>query len=94
MRAIVETVCKDRNAKGRSLELQIDDLVTQGVMTKDGAGILHSLRLMGNAAAHEVKPHRAEDLRVAMDVVEHVLVGVYLIPKRAAKLPRRTSKGP
>jgi hypothetical protein len=89
IRAIVETVCHDRGAIGANLEKRIDDLVDQGVMTKDGAEILHSLRIMGNAAAHEVKPHSVDDLNTAFDVIEYVLTGVYILPAKAEKLPRR-----
>jgi hypothetical protein len=92
LRAIVETVCKDRKAKGGNLEKKIDDLVTQNVLTPSGAEILHSLRLMGNDAAHEVSPHDAKALAVAMDVLEHTLRGVYVIPAHAAALPKRTRK--
>jgi len=46
---------------------------------------------MGNAAAHEVKPHSAEDLAVGLDVVEYVLNGVYLLPKLASNLPKRSA---
>ena len=57
IRAIVEAVCKDRGATGHNLEKRIDDLVTKKIVTEDGAKILHSLRFMGNDAAHEVKAH-------------------------------------
>jgi hypothetical protein len=53
IRALVETVCKERNTAAGSLENRIDALVIQGVLTKPGAEILHSLRIMGNQAAHE-----------------------------------------
>jgi len=89
IRALVEAVCKERQAKGKSLSERIDDLVTQGVLTQDGAEILHSLRLMGNEAAHEVKPHSESDLNVAFDVIEHLLNGVYVLPKVASRLPKR-----
>lgn len=89
LRALVETVCKEREAEGKNLEQRIDNLVAQGVLTLDGAEFLHSLRIMGNQAAHEVKPHPVADLNLAFDVIEHVLTGVYLIPNRAAQLPQR-----
>lgn len=89
IRALVETMCKERGANGRSLEKKLDNLVDQGVLTKAGAEILHSLRIMGNDAAHEVKPHKIGDLSTAMDVIEHALQGIYILPKRAAKLPKR-----
>lgn len=91
VRALVEAVCKERNAKGKNLSVseKIDNLVAQGVLTQDGAEILHSLRLMGNEAAHEVKPHSEDDLNVAFDVIEHLLSGVYILPKVADRLPKR-----
>lgn len=89
IRVLVEVVCNERNTKGRSLSDMIDDLVAQGVLTQDGAEILHSLRLMGNAAAHEVVPHSANDLSIAFDVIEHLLTGVYILPHMADRLPKR-----
>lgn len=89
IRALVETMCKDRDAGGRDLEKRIDDLVAQGAVARGGADILHGLRIMGNQAAHEVRPHTAEDLNVALDVIEHALLGIYVLPRQAARLPRR-----
>lgn len=91
LRALVEAVCKERNASGGNLERRIDNLVTQGVLTADGANILHSLRLIGNKAAHEAAPPKEADLLLALDVVEHLLNSVYLLPKQAASLLQRGS---
>jgi len=85
IRAVVETVAKDRGAKGKDLERRIDHLVELKVLTEDGAKILHRLRTLGNKAAHEVKAHRADELALAMDVVDHLLAAVYTLPKRAAR---------
>lgn len=83
IRAIVETVCKDKLATGGDLFNKINDLVTQGVLTKDGADILHKLRTLGNEAAHEVKPHDNVQLGLAFDVIDHLLQGVYILPYHA-----------
>ena len=83
IRALVETICKDRNAPGGNLAQKIDGLVTLGVLPPDGATTLHKLRTLGNNAAHEVKPHKPEQLKLAIDVCEHLLKGVYLIPHYA-----------
>jgi hypothetical protein len=83
IRAIIETVCKDKKATGRDLNDRINDLVGQGVLTTEGAEILHKLRVLGNAAAHEVKPHSSTQLGLAFDVVEHLLQGVYILPHHA-----------
>ena len=88
VRAIVETICKHQGLTQGNLETKIDGLATTGVITTAGAEILHSLRFMGNVAAHEVKAHKTEELGTAMDVVEHLLLGVYVLPGRAKKLPK------
>jgi hypothetical protein len=93
IRALIEAVCKEKAAQGKNLEDKIDSLVTIGVLTKDGADILHSLRILGNLAAHEIKPHSEQTLSIAMDVVEHLLIGVYILPKVAANLPKRKDSG-
>jgi len=92
IRALVESVCNERGAKGRNLEARIDDMVTKGFVTKDGAEILHSTRLMGNTAAHEVKAHRQPLLEDAIEIVEHMLSTVYIIPQKAEGLPKRQPK--
>lgn len=86
IRAIVETVCKHEKATGRNLEKRIDKLGEKGIVTPAGAEVLHGLRFMGNAAAHEVRAHTQEELKIAMEVVENLLKGVYVIPKRAQRL--------
>ena len=85
IRALIEAVCRDQNAAGNDLFTKIDDLVAQKALTKDGADILHKLRVLGNKAVHEVKPHSDEQLSLAMDVVEHLIQGVYLLPIQAKR---------
>jgi hypothetical protein len=93
VRALVEAVCKEESAAGSNLENKIDNLVTKGVLTKNGAEILHGLRILGNVAAHEVKPHSERTLSLAMDVVEHLLTDVYILPAATEKLPKRDTTG-
>ncbi len=83
IRALIETICKDRKAKGSNLFEKISDLVNIGVLAAEGESILHTLRTLGNDAAHEVKPHSTKKLSLALDVCEHLLQGVYLLPHHA-----------
>jgi len=85
IRALIETISKERNASGKDLMEKINDLVVQGVLTKDGADIFHKLRVLGNKAAHEVKPHSRDQLNLALDVVEHLLQGVYILLHHAKR---------
>jgi hypothetical protein len=83
LRALVETVCKERSAAGKNLLQRIDNLAEQHVLTPTGAAILHKIRTLGNAAAHEVKPHTERQLALAINVVEHLLKDIYILPKLA-----------
>jgi hypothetical protein len=83
IRALIEATTKERRAGSGRLVDKINDLVVQGVLTREGADILHKLRTLGNEAAHEVKPHSTDQLSLAMDVIEHLLQGVYILPHHA-----------
>lgn len=83
LRSLVEAVCEEREAKGADLFKRIDNLIEQRVLTPAGAAILHKIRALGNAAAHEAKPHSERQLALAMDIVEHLLKDVYILPKQA-----------
>lgn len=82
LRALVESVCKEKSVNGANLKEKIDQLAKIGVLNSSQQKILHLIRALGNKAAHEVKPHSAEQLALAMDVVEHLLDGVYVMPKK------------
>jgi len=86
IRVIVETVCRDKNAAGDTLQAKINNLVELGVLTKEGAEILHQTRLYGNDAAHEANPISERNLGLLMDITENLLTNVYILPKRAAVL--------
>lgn len=87
IRAIVEATCHDQQAAGHTLEKKIDDLVHQSLLTQKGAEILHGLRLIGNDAAHQIKPPTKEQVAAAMKVIDHLLIGAYVIPNEAKVLP-------
>lgn len=82
LRALVETVCKDNNAEGKGLASQINDLVAKQLLTPRDAMVLHKVRSLGNASAHEVKPHTPSQLYLALTIVEHLLRSVYVLPRR------------
>ncbi|MEP7297867.1 MAG: DUF4145 domain-containing protein [Burkholderiales bacterium] len=68
--------------KGANLFAQIDALVAARVLTPSSAAILHKVRNLGNKAAHAVMPHTDAQLEMALDVVEHLLKDVYILPKK------------
>lgn len=85
IRALVESICKEKESAGNDLKHRIDDLVQKGFLSKNGSEILHHVRALGNDAAHEVKPHDEHTLGMAMDVVENLLESVYKFSRIATK---------
>lgn len=86
IRAIVETICKDLQADGKNLHDKINSLMKMSIVTTEGAATLHKLRVLGNEAAHEVKSHNSQQLRLAMEIIEHMLEGTYVLPKRVKEV--------
>jgi hypothetical protein len=84
LRALVESICKEKKVKGENLKEKIDELANIRVLNEGQQTILQLIRTLGNKAAHEVKPHSAEQLALAMDVVELLLDEVYIMPKKIA----------
>jgi hypothetical protein len=85
IRAIIETICKDLDAKGGKLSNKIDHLKKLGLITSDSTETLHKLRVLGNDAAHEVKAHNSTQLELAMQIIEHLLNGTYILKSKISK---------
>ncbi|WP_284462235.1 DUF4145 domain-containing protein [Chryseobacterium sp.] len=79
LRAIIEAVCLDQNISGRNLEVKINNLVKNKLITEKDGSRLHSIRFLGNDSVHEMDVPKEEKLRVALDIVEHLLKNLYLI---------------
>lgn len=86
VRALIETVCKDQSATGKNLFEQINSLKEKSILTNDGADALHKLRSLGNDAAHEVKAHTKDQLLLALQIVDHMLDGTYIIPQNISQV--------
>jgi Domain of unknown function (DUF4145) len=85
IRAILETVCKDRKSSGGNLPQKIDGLVALGDLSKQGSKALHALKALGDVAAHEVKAPSPAQLVLAMRVVEHLMDAVYILPHKSKR---------
>ncbi len=92
IRAVVEATCQDLKAKQRNLQDKIDELVAMSLLTPSGAEILHGIRELGNAAAHEIKAPTKKQITAALKVIDHLLLGAYVLPKEASVLPKPKPK--
>jgi hypothetical protein len=86
VRAILDILCKEQKAKGKNLFEQINDLVSQDILTPVRANVLHQIRTLGNLSVHEAAPHTPAQLSLAMAVVDHLLEEVYILPEKTQRL--------
>ena len=89
IRALLDSTCKERSISCHNLKERINNLVKAGLLTQGSADFLQILRDMGNEAAHEGKHHAEEELMTALEIVEHLLKQVYVIPSIAKSLPKQ-----
>lgn len=92
IRAILEATCQERKTKKHNLADKIDELVGMSLLTPAGARILHGIRLLGNDAAHEMKAPTKKQIAAALKVIDHLLLGVYVLPQEASVLPKPKPK--
>lgn len=83
IRSIVESICLAKEISGNNLEEKINGLSTAGVTTQTGAEILHGIRRMGNAAVHDLIAPTREQIMVALQVIDHMLLGAFILPNAA-----------
>jgi len=83
LRGTIEAVCNDLQITGRSLEVRISKLATSGNISQTDAARLHGIRFLGNDAAHEIKKPMKEQLSIALKIVEHLLLSVYILEEES-----------
>lgn len=83
LRGTIEAVCNDREIRGRTLDQRISKLALDGFISKNDANRLHAIRFLGNDAAHEIAKPKDGQINVALRIVEHLLISVYLLDAEA-----------
>jgi hypothetical protein len=85
LRALLEGVCQDKRVKGRNLKAKIDGL--QKILpNKNIIRNLHQFRFMGNDAAHELDAPKANELALAIGIIQDLLNFVYELDYKASQL--------
>lgn len=91
LRAVIEYLCDENGVNKGSLKDKIIQVQKKGILTKKHSDTLHELRLMGNDAVHnKVKP-QIEELKNALDIIEHTLENIYNLPIKAEELSNTRS---
>lgn len=83
LRATIEAICNEQSINGRTLEKRIDSLAKGGLISQKDAERLHAIRFLGNDAAHEIKRADAENLLIALRIIDHLLINIYILDSEA-----------
>lgn len=86
LRTLVEAICKQQNISGKNLKEKIIALNTKGQISATELPILDKLRDIGNMSAHEIKSFSMDKLSYALEIVNHVIKSIYILPKINKKL--------
>lgn len=70
----------------RQISLERRHLWVGGHVSNGDKKRLHAIRFLGNDAVHEIKEPKASDLRIALEIVEHLLNTVYILDRKAKNL--------
>ena len=91
LRMLIESICNNQTEIGsikfesKNLYGKIDELVKNGILTKKSGEILHGIREIGNSSTHELKPTNINNLKIAFDIIENLLLMLYVFPKEFSK---------
>jgi hypothetical protein len=81
LRVIVEAICNDMNVKGKNLTEKIENLSKLGnVLSNKTSESLKGLKFIGNEALHKLVVPSEEELKIGIEIIEHVLKELYEIP--------------
>jgi hypothetical protein len=75
-----------------NLEGRIAGLQEKSLLTQSSAKTLHEHRYLGNDAVHELARPATDELKLAIEIVEHVLEQLYELPEKAAALQRAIAR--
>jgi len=86
LRMLVEAICLQQKIIGKNLQEKIKKMHTDGLISTSELPILDKLRLIGNQSAHEIKAFPIDKLSYALDIINHVIKSIYILPKINRKL--------
>lgn len=86
-RRAIQQACIDKGAKNDSLEKQIDQLESKGVITTQMKDWAHSSRFLGNNAAHPDNPEVSKgDAENILNLAEQMMKILYVMDKLSQKV--------
>lgn len=84
LRATLEAICQDKKLSGHNLDKKIEQLFLNGFITERDANFLHSVRFLGNDAAHEIVKAEKHQIQAALKMIEYLIESTYILEEQIA----------
>lgn len=84
LRATLEAICQDKKLSGHNLDKKIEQLFLNGFITERNANFLHSVRFLGNDAAHEIVKAEKHQIQAALKMIEYLIESTYILEEQIA----------
>lgn len=81
-----------KTVRKKDLQGKIQGLHEKGLLTVKHAEILNEHRFLGNEALHELSTPSKEELKLAIEIIEHTIDNIYEIDKKAEELKKKKQK--
>jgi hypothetical protein len=94
LRTVIDMLCLEQVGDIGSFRAKLKALLDAGTISLSQEATLLAVIDAGNASAHRGFTPDADDIAKVLDVVEHLLSAVYLHPKDAVELARKTPARP
>ena len=91
-RAVIESICLDKQISGKTLELKINNMKKAGIITMEDRDRLHSVRFLGNDSVHEIKTPERRTLLVVLEIIEGILKSLYIYEEKISSELERPIK--
>lgn len=75
VRSLLEGICADKKIAGKTLRQKIDNM--NMILPTNIVSNLHSIRFIGNEAAHQLTPPSKDEIRLAIELCEDLLNFLY-----------------
>jgi Domain of unknown function (DUF4145) len=80
---VIEAICIQENIKGSNLEIKINNLAKNRLITERESERLHTIRFLGNDSVHEMEIPQVKKLLLVLDIIENLLKNLYILDNQA-----------
>lgn len=90
-RATIESICKDKEITGKTLEQRINNLQKRGIITLQDRDRLHTIRFLGNDSIHVMKTPSRSDMYLLLEIVNNTLNNLYILDEKTEMMEKPVS---